>query len=339
MIKYLVLFLLLSISIFPNLDDDTKLNFRPNDSVSDLLVVLDDYKTSFKPRTVSEDVSAEIGEDIITKGFSKRDGLKKSREQSKHFVCTSCHNVEKEDVDLSTSNPQERLVYTHQQGLPFLQGTTLYGAVNRESFYNGDYDKKYGKLVDKARNDIREAIQLCAVECAQGRKLDTWEVESILAYLWKIDLKMKDLILSDEEKVFVSDALENVNMRKEAAQIIQSKYLKGSPATFTPPPSNRWDGYGNDGDPQNGKLIYENSCLHCHYRKKYSYLHLDNSKLSFKYLANSVGTYNRSSLYQVIRYGTFPKHGKHSYMPFYPDEKMSNQQVEDLRAYIKLKAG
>jgi len=75
--------------------------------------------------------------------------------------------------------PEARLTYTAERGLPFLQGTTMYGAVSRETYYNGDYDKKYGELVKPARHDIRGAIQLCAVECAQGRALKDWELESI----------------------------------------------------------------------------------------------------------------------------------------------------------------
>ena len=91
--------------------------------------------------------------------------------QSKHFVCTSCHNIQKEDPDLSIADPQARLEYARDMELPYLPGTTLYGAVNRTSFYNGDYEKKYGDLVKPARNNLREAIQLCAVECSQGRAL------------------------------------------------------------------------------------------------------------------------------------------------------------------------
>jgi mono/diheme cytochrome c family protein len=49
-------------------------------------------------------------------------------------------------------------------------------------------------------------------------------------------------------------------------------------------------------------------------------------------------TYHPHSMYQVIRYGTPPKSGKRAYMPQYTSEKMSDQQVADLRAYIESRA-
>ena len=159
--------------------------------------------------------SSIVGENLVLNGFSQTPTGKTQPKQSKHFVCTSCHNIEKEDPDLSIADPQARLIYTAQNGLPFLQGTTLYGAVNRTSFYNGDYDKKYGDLVKPARNNIREAIQLCAVECAQGRKLKPWELESVLAYLWTLELRLSDLNLSDEELGSISDALSSKDGKKK----------------------------------------------------------------------------------------------------------------------------
>ena len=116
---------------------------------------------------------------------------------------------------------------------------------------------------------------------------------------------------------------------------IKSLYLSASEAHFVHPPDDRKLGYALEGDTENGRLIYENSCLHCHYQKKFSFLHLDNSKLSFKHLRKHVSTYKRHSIYQVIRWGVPSKSGKRSYMPQYTRERMSDQQVEDLRAYIE----
>ncbi len=283
--------------------------------------------------------SEQIGKDLVLSGFASPLYGKKLPKQSKHFVCTSCHNIEREDPDLSISDPQARLEYTNQKGIPFLQGTTLYGAVNRTQFYNGDYDKKYGDLVKPARNNIREAIQLCAVECAQGRALEDWEVESILEYLWTIGLKMEDLNLTEEELQSIDVAVKNGANKSAMIQLIQSKYLQASPATFIIPPDDRKAGYTVEkGDPYNGELIYENSCLHCHEGGRYSFFSLDNSNFTFEHLEKHIGRYTRYSLYQVGRYGTPPMNGKRAYMPQYTSEKMSNQQMEDLRAYIEQEA-
>ena len=242
-------------------------------------------------------------------------------------MCTSCHNIEREDPNLALVTPEARLQYTAQRGLPFLQATTLYGAVNRETYYNGDYEKKYEELVAPARNDIREAIQLCALECAQGRKLKDWELESILAYLWKIDLKVGDLNISDAEIESINDGLKRPALHNEVLKLLSGKYLKASEATFLTPPEDRKKGTGLAGNPENGKLIYENSCLHCHYQKRYSFMHLDKNKMSLSHLDAKADTYNRHSLYQVVRWGTYSKYGKRSYMPNYTKEKMSGSAV------------
>ena len=306
--------------------------------VAELLTMLGEESAEKQPDFSVGNVSAEIGEDIVKNGFSSREGFNKSKRQSKHFVCTSCHNTVREDPVLGANNPQDRLLYSVENGIPFLQATTLWGAVNRETYYNGDYYKKYGDLVKPARHSIREAIQLCAVECAQGRILEDWELESILAYLWTLELKVSDLGLSEKELQSVQLALENDKIQKEANKLIKTKYATKSDATFIEPPSDRREGYGLEGNLENGKLIYEQSCLHCHYQKRYSYLNLDDTKMTFKYLSNKAPTYSRFSIYQVVRYGTFSKHGKKSYMPLYTEEKMDDQQMEDLRAYISYRA-
>ena len=279
-----------------------------------------------------------MGRQLFHEGFASRKSGKRVKRLSKHFVCTSCHNVEKEFNDLSQNNSQKRLDYAAQNQLPFLQGSPMYGVVNRTSFYNGDYYKKYGNLVDVARNNLRESIQLCAVECAQGRKLKDWEIEALLAYLWTLGLEIEDLNLQGEDLQLIENAMLDKNKSAEAISLIKSKYMDHSPATFTTPPSSFAEGYSLQGIPENGKKIYELGCLHCHKDGRYSFLNLDNSKYSFKYLHNHVDSYGHSSIYQVGRYGTPPRPGKKAYMPQYTQEKMTDQQMEDLRAYISQEA-
>lgn len=316
-----------------------ELTWTSETSVAQLLVDLGDEPLSHQPDTTLPGVSAAVGRALFQEGIAPRPGGGTTTKQSLHFVCTSCHNIEREDPDLSIADPQARLEYVKEKGLPFLQGTALYGAVNRTSFYNGYYEKKYGDLVRPARNDIREAIQLCAIECSQGRLLEDWELESILAYLWTIDLKMKDLQLDAEEKKQLASAQPGTKMAGDAIQLIKSKYLAGAPATFVEPPKDRGEGYpGVQGDPDNGALIYELSCLHCHEGGRYAFFELDKSKVTFKYLAKHIDRYTRYSIYQVTRWGTQPLQGRRSYMPNYTGEKMSRQQLEDLRAYIEREA-
>lgn len=303
--------------------------------VTALLAQLGEDLAEKKPNMNIAGVSVEAGEQLFKEGLANKPKGGTTKKQSKHFVCTSCHNVVREDPDLAVSDPQDRLIYTDDRGLPFLQGTTMHGAVSRETYYNGDYDKKYGDLVKPARYDVRGAIQLCAVECAQGRSLKDWELESVLAYLWSIDITVADLGLTESEMSQIED---QTVADEDKIALLKSKYLQGSPAHFIPPPVDRKKGSGLTGDTANGKLIYDNSCLHCHYRGKYSYYNLDDSKLSFRELSKLAGTYHRYSIYQVTRWGVPSKSGKKSYMPQYPVEKMSEQQLADLRAYIDMRA-
>lgn len=286
-----------------------------------------------KPNFNIKGVSAEIGKQIFHKGFASHDGMK-AKQQSKHFVCTSCHNYQQEDPDLTINDPQARLEYTADRDMPFLQGTTMYGAVNRKTYYNGDYFKKYGELVYDARNDIRNAIQLCATECAQGRALKDWEMESMLAYLWTLQYKLSDLNLDEAEKNLI---MKNDGSTSDTTivNMLESKYLSGSDATFIPPPTDRKAGNGLQGDAENGKLIYKNSCLHCHYQGRYAYLYLDDHKMSLKYLRGKIPTYHPHSLYQVVRWGIGSHYMNEAYMPNYTEEKLSEQQLADLVAYIK----
>ncbi|MEL6635213.1 MAG: c-type cytochrome [Bacteroidota bacterium] len=291
-------------------------------------------------RTDLEGVDPEMGKNLVLYGYKKK-GQGLGTPQSKHFKCTACHNVQREDPDLSVSDPEARLTYAQEMGLPFLQGTTLYGAVDRSSFYNDDYEKKYGDLVKPTRDNLREAIQLCAIECSQGRRLDEVELESVLAYLWTLGLKLSDLQLESTELTQIQDAVATIQsgqVDETTIAQIREHYLDGSPAHFVEPPADRKAGAGPVGRPDRGKIIYELSCQHCHAGERYSFYNIDDSNTSFKHLARHMSRYTRYSLYQVSRYGTSPLPGKRAYMPQYTREKMSDQQLEDLRAYIELMA-
>lgn len=305
------------------------------ESVAAILQELGETAPLHQPNFQIKGVSAERGKDLVLSGITTTpDENKETKKQSAHFVCTSCHNIEREDPDLRISDPEARLNYVEKKGLPFLQGSTLYGVVNRSSFYNGDYYKKYGKLVERARNSLREAIQLCAVECAQGRRLRSWEIESVLAYLWTIELKIDDLQLDAAAREQITKALHSEGDKAEAINMIRSSYLQASPATFVTPPDDREKGYPLRGDPVNGKRVYDLGCKHCHEGGRYSFFELDDSQLTFRYLNRHVTKYNRFSIYHVTRYGTPPLYGKKAYMPQYTLERLNNQQLEDLRAYI-----
>ncbi len=302
--------------------------------VAEVLVELGDAPLPHQPDFGIPGVSVENGRDLVLYGSAIGPDGKMGKRISRHFVCTACHNVQRDEPDLAKSDPQARLEFVSEKGLPYLPGSSLYGIVNRTSFYNGDYDKKYGSLVEKARNDLRQAIQLCATECSQGRLLDKWELESVLAYLWTIQLQMKDLALSEADRRFIEEAMRNPSSKDEAIRLIKSRYLQGMPATFVDPPADRHRNQPPSGNAENGRLLYTHSCLHCHENRRYSFLLLDESPLSLQWLDKHFSTWSRYSVYQVVRYGTSPVPWKRAYMPNYTLEKMSDEMLEDLRTYI-----
>ena len=322
--------------VLTSLSNSDYFTITKDTSVAEVLTKLGERPMPHQPMMNIRGVSVENGKRLVTEGFASRKGSGTTSKQSAHFVCTSCHNIERDEPNLGVVDAQARLEYSVKKGLPMLQGSALYGVVNRSSFYNGDYERKYGDLTKAARNDLRKAIQLCATECAQGRKLESWEMESVLAYLWTIDLKTEDLNLSKKEMTSVETAVNKDKDKEGAVSLLKSKYLSGAPATFIKPPENRKEGYAEViGNADNGKLIYKSSCLHCHDGQRYSYFNLDESEISFDYLEKHFPKYTRYSTYQVTRYGTSPLPGKKAYMPLYTAEKMTNQMAEDLRAYVK----
>ena len=122
----IVIFLLFALSSFvprnPKLTSDH--------SVYALLEAFGDTPLPHKANLTLEGASAARGKDIVIKGMSEAAG-KKSKRQSKHFTCISCHNIEKEDPDLANPNPEARLKYVSEHNMPFLQGSALYGSASR----------------------------------------------------------------------------------------------------------------------------------------------------------------------------------------------------------------
>ncbi len=282
------------------------------------------------------------GEELFKEGRTFSPEGKKSAYISKFYVCTDCHNTVQEDPDLTKSDPETRLIYAYENGLPFLQGTTMKGAANRESWYNGDYEKKYGDLVKPARNSLAGATQLCAQECSQGRMLEDWEIEAIMAYFWSISFTLEDLGLSEEMLSTLENARKDPNSADRNALIseLKASYLRASPATFSEPPEDQLIGYKEviEGNPDNGKLIYDLACKNCHGPNGVSRYLLDDSEYTFKKLYRNIPKKSKHSIYQIIRHGTYAQPGARPYMPLYTLERMNHQQVEDLRAYIENRA-
>ena len=193
--------------------------FTPSDNVAN---VLNHLGQPYPDHYISDIDSTDIkrGYDLIHVGKTNPPKGFSSSNISKFYTCTSCHNTVREDPTLTEVNQDERLKYAISKDLPYLQGTTFWGAVNRETWYNDDYVLKYGSLVEKAEKSLKESIQLCAQVCSQGRKLQDWEMKSILAYLWSLQMQLTDLEMSFEEL----DHLNKLSQKNEKDSAIS--YLK-----------------------------------------------------------------------------------------------------------------
>lgn len=302
-------------------------------SVEEVLNMLDDEPLIHSIDQVDL-AKAKVGQDLVFKGYTVRDG-KKSKRISTYFVCTDCHNTTREFDDISGESTEDRLHYAKENGLPFLPGSTLWGIYNRTTFYNDDYVKKYGDLVIDARDSLENAVQLCAKYCSSGRYIEDWELEAIMHYFKKNELHLSDLDLSDEDKFALLGGDLTQDQRESISKAIKGSYRQAYSATFmeTMPRSER--PYGKGGNAENGKLIYDKACMFCHENKRVTYLHLDDGKLSGLFLWRNRKNYTDQSIYQIVRHGTYSKVGRKQYMPHYTKEKMSDEQLNDLVAYIK----
>ena len=291
----------------------------------------------FIPSNQLDSSKVKFGYSLVTTGFMTPD----SKRQSKHFVCTDCHNIGREDPDLTKSNPDARLKYVAEKKIKFLPGTTLYGTVNKKQWYNEDYFKKYGELVVPARDTLENAIQLCATVCSQGRELDKTEMDAVMHYFNSIGYTLQDLNLTDSEKSFVSKTISSNPTdadKEDAIRIIKSKYLDYSPATFMDPQSIEVRKLGVNGNVNRGKKIYDLSCMTCHKEGGVTNYKLSNEQLTHKHLKFWSNTNKVFSIYNITRKGTYSKNGYKPYMPNFTKERMSDQQLEDLMAYIKVMA-
>ncbi len=299
-------------------------------SLEDALLKMGDSKPLHYIETVDKD-SAKIGYEIITKGqLSDR----KHKRLSKFFVCTDCHNLESEVSDLADESPEARIAYGMEKGLSYLPASTFYGMYNKTNWYNGDYDLKYGDLVKPTRDTLVNAIQLCAVQCSQGRPLENWEIRSILHYYKSISIQISDLKLSHDEL----DDLTKYVMGKDKAgiKLLKKKYNSINPATFGKLTKPHIVDY--KGNVKNGEYIFKNGCMHCHdYGRGITNFEFNATDLTLSFFESKFEKSSHFSVPYIVRKGTYAMNGRRQYMPQYTLEKMSEKQLLDLMAYITSK--
>jgi mono/diheme cytochrome c family protein len=305
-------------------------NFSADTPVRDLVAALGG------PAVPARDAEAvQRGRELVHQGTTTGPDGRRTKRQSKEFLCTDCHVVVAEDPVLGVFDPEARLDRAIAEDLPLLPGTTLYGITDRARWFNGDWQERYGDLVTPARDDLRAATELCWRECSQGREPEDWEIEAVVAYMTDIPLRARDL---GPDAPTLEQIQSAVGTEKAAA--VREELLAAarfpSPATFASPPKKhgRRGGYdGLEGDPVRGAEVYARSCLHCHRKGGPGHYRLAEKRFKYRELLLNMPRKDHESFYEVTRLGTKPHDG--AYMPQYSEERMSSQQIEDLRAYLE----
>ncbi|WCL80415.1 hypothetical protein PPO43_10575 [Saprospira sp. CCB-QB6] len=276
------------------------------------------------------------GKDLIEKGFTNKDGSS-SELLSKTLSCSSCHLSVREEPSLDNLDPQKRLKYVDSNQLSFLPGPSFYGMINRIFFFNNDfaklYDGPHAPLLKDAHFDLRKAMNACNQLFADGRKMEDWEQEAILAYLWTLELKMGELEMKKEDWEKVEYSIKNNRSNARAVNLIRRYYSEVYPAHLVRPPDVRARQMVSPASNSflNGRKIYEKSCLHCHEEKRYSRFKLDSRQKTFKRLAANFEGKAKLSIYSAHRYQS----GKNwKGVPIFTKERMSDEQLGDLRFFI-----
>ncbi len=260
-----------------------------------------------------------------------------------NMPCVACHNVQPEHHDLQILDPQKRLIYADSMKMPFLPGAPFYGIVNRIYFFTEDYQAIYknelepkNKLMKSAHLELRKAIQACNQIYAKGRELENWETESILAYLWTLEIKMGDLQIPAADMEDVNYSLQNNTGNAKAVNVLRRHYPEVYPATLSAPPpvAKRKKTSPILNNFNNGRKIYELSCLYCHGGKKYADFKLDENQSTFLFLKkNFDDSTSRFSIYDALRYYPNAKSNRTG-SPHFTQQRLSDQQLQDLRFYI-----
>jgi len=129
---------------------DGVVELTPESSVAEAMYARGQEKPShFRENLSTEEV--ERGRQLVWEGITSNPPQgETSAPISRFFTCVTCHNTVREDPVLTEVNAEARLSYAMENKLPYLQGSTFWGIVNRTSWYNDDYVLKYGELVEKA---------------------------------------------------------------------------------------------------------------------------------------------------------------------------------------------
>ncbi|MDQ7858756.1 MAG: cytochrome c [Armatimonadota bacterium] len=304
------------------------------------------------------------GRELFTTGSVARPpvGPRPSPPVSRWYTCDRCHNVAREDPVLTVQDPEARLRYiAGRPGMALLQGTTFWGAVNRETFYNGYYAQYHDLCVPETTTDqpvanggpddagrcrpgtrrmvatsFEDAIQVCSGYCSLGRYLVRWELDALLAYFWTLEVRLSDLGLAPHDEALVRRTLRPLSRSRrhveEARALLAGRYLRRAGDTFRGVPAvrRRPDGTWEVGAYADGRRFTGDPARGQVIYER-SCLHCHDTAVSPVAggdLAGDVGQF-----FQILAKGT--TQSDTWYMPEFTLERLSRQQSADVLAYLR----
>jgi mono/diheme cytochrome c family protein len=309
-----------------------------------------------------EDFSA-WGKEIFLNGSVENPptGPSPSKPVSEFFTCMTCHNYEREDPDLTVQDPDARFEWVEKTGkeIFFLQGATMAGAVNRDTFY-ADYYAIYHHLCVPKGNELPsspcgpffkicgpdcrtmdpdsldDAIQVCSAYCSAGRYLEAWELYALLTFFWDQEIALDDIDLSIEQAARIKAVLTSPSPDTQEAKTLRAllagKYAKKAGNTFRGIPKASKDASGGAlvveyadgrtfvGDSDRGERLWQLSCGRCH--------GMENTPQKAKYFTEDLDKFHK-----MIARGT--RRRNKPYMPNFTLERLSRQQSADILVYLK----
>ena len=318
-------------------------------------------------KTYSWQDYSDWGKEIFLSGSVRNSpaGTGPSKPVSKYFVCAKCHNHEREDPVLPVQDPEARFEWIERTGekIFMLQGVTLWGGVNRTTFYTGDFSKYHDLCVPKGKevfpwlpcgpvfgwcmpgcrtmdpDTLVDATQVCSHYCSVGRYLKTWELAALLAFFWDQEIKLEDLDLQPQTRAEVLEVLTATAPDPVAAKRLRGElagaYSNTAGNTFRGLPKlasdaepgkpvvEYPDGSKFAGDFQRGAKLWKLSCGHCHEAKERPLTREKAERFSK----------NVEQFQIMIANGT--RHSFRRYMPNFTLERLSRRQSTDILAFLQ----
>lgn len=268
-------------------------------------------------------------------------GAGPSKSLSEFYRCTDCHNNRREDLVLTHPNSHDRqhMIESDQRKpgeapLRLASGTTLWGAVNRSSFYNDSFETYHTLEVEGGRpmdpTSLEDATQVCCRYCSVGRFAEPWEMASLLTYFWELEVQLSDLELpASFEGPIVSLMKPTAPPDADLLRaFLGRQVMSRAPDDYTHPPIESTEEYVEypdhclfAGDADIGRGLYQAACVHCHGEGKVCETEGHDLVTDEEYF------------HEILSLGT--ERADTPYMPKFTAARLNRQQIVDILWYLR----